>query len=156
MLEATGSFVQQYACFVLFCLISHFHSWFCKLPTPEMLFDLHWDMHFLYGLTCLCLLFLLSALLTRVVCAHALLVSTSVSPHAKVMCVCLYLVAIAASVPSPSQHTLSLSLSPSKVVGATCLVQDLLDTLVSLQPQHSLKRAVRSRCWTSSGCGQVD
>ena len=75
--------MQEYVCFVLFCLIYHIHAWFCKLPTLvhlEVLFDLHWDMH-LYGLTtCLCLLFLLSALLTHVVCAHALLVSTSVSP----------------------------------------------------------------------------
>ena len=38
-----------------------------------------WDL--LSGLTtCLCLLFLLSALFTRVVCAHALLVFTSVPP----------------------------------------------------------------------------
>ena len=65
------------------------------LEHPEVSSDLHWDMH-LYGLTtCLCLLLLLSALLTRVVCAHALFVSTSVFPPRSVhvcmhACICMY------------------------------------------------------------------
>ena len=81
--------------------------------------DLHWDMH-LYGLTtCLCLLFLLSALLTCVVCAHALLVPTSVSPP-RCVHVCLSVVATTVSSPFPSPssacHTLPLPLTVCPIV----------------------------------------
>ena len=54
----------------------------------EVLSDQYWDMRLSGLTTCLCLLFLLSALLTCVVCAHALLVFTSVSPS-KMVWVCL-------------------------------------------------------------------
>ena len=85
--------MQEYVCFVLFCLINHILAWFCKLPTLvhlEVLFDLHWDMH-LYGLTtCLCLLFLLSALLTRVVCACVHYMCPHQCPLQGVcMCICV-------------------------------------------------------------------
>ena len=52
----------------------------CGPPVhPEVLSDQYWDMRLSGPTTCLCFLFLLSALLTRVVCVHALLVFTSVS-----------------------------------------------------------------------------
>ena len=61
----------------------------CGPPVhPEVLSDQYWDMRLSGLTTCLCLLFLLSALLTRVVCAHALLVFTSVLPSKVVYAAC--------------------------------------------------------------------
>ena len=87
------------------CVICAYFTWshdshvtssraLCGPPVhPEVLSDQYWDMRLSGLTTCLCLLFLLSALLTRVVCAHALLVFTSVSPSKMVrlclsVCVC--------------------------------------------------------------------
>ena len=77
-------------CFVLFCLISHFHSWFYHLPTLKCCLICTGTCICMASLLCLCLFFLLSALLTRVVCAQALLVSTSVSPPTCVHGMCVH------------------------------------------------------------------
>ena len=90
--------IREMRCITTWSHDSHAtNSGACVVPLVhhEVSADLHWDMH-LYGLTtCLCLLFLLSALLTRVVCAHALLVSTSLfSPRCVHVCmhacICTY------------------------------------------------------------------
>ena len=81
---------QEYGCIVLLCYFAISISGFITC-TPEvlLLFDLYWDMH-LYGLTtCLCLLFLLSALLTGVVCAHVCTTCVHISVPSKV-CACVH------------------------------------------------------------------
>ena len=74
----------------------------CGPPAhPEVLSDQYWGMRVSGLTTCLCLLFLLCALLTRVVCAHAP-VFTSVS-HSKTFSdfVCQYVVATYVSLYHP-------------------------------------------------------